>query len=186
MLSLYGPKLCPYKGDSASGQIVIQAFRLPEVENGALRFDGQGVGGDRAAVAEQAARCAAGRRSPGARRHFYIPRTGAPWRDVPERYGPYATVFNRYNLWVKRGVWLRVFEALSTDAPDEAYHGGLIHLHRIGPSSGSGRKRTSDGEEALEAGEDRLYAAAGGGPPRSGHADGGGDPAAGDQRGHVL
>ena len=28
---------------------------------------------------------------------FYILRAGAPWRDLPERYGPYTTVYNRYN-----------------------------------------------------------------------------------------
>ncbi len=27
---------------------------------------------------------------------FYILRTGAPWRDLPERYGPRTTVYNRY------------------------------------------------------------------------------------------
>jgi transposase len=30
---------------------------------------------------------------------FYILRTGAPWRDLPERYGPRTTVYNRYNRW---------------------------------------------------------------------------------------
>ena len=28
---------------------------------------------------------------------FYILRTGAPWLDLPERYGPRTTVYNRYN-----------------------------------------------------------------------------------------
>ena len=35
---------------------------------------------------------------------FYILRTGSPWRDLPERYGPYTTVYNRYNRWAKAGV----------------------------------------------------------------------------------
>ena len=48
---------------------------------------------------------------------FYILRTGSPWRDLPERYGPYATAYNRYNRWAKAGVWLRVFEALRQRAP---------------------------------------------------------------------
>ena len=41
---------------------------------------------------------------------FYILRTGSPWRDLPERYGPYTTVYNRYNRWARTGVWLRAFE----------------------------------------------------------------------------
>src|SRR5258707_13289150 len=32
---------------------------------------------------------------------FYILRTGAPWRDLPERYGPYTSVYNRFNRWAK-------------------------------------------------------------------------------------
>jgi transposase len=30
---------------------------------------------------------------------FYILRTGCPWRDLPERYGPYTTVYNRFTRW---------------------------------------------------------------------------------------
>jgi transposase len=53
---------------------------------------------------------------------FYILRTGSPWRDLPERYGPYTTALNRYNRWAKAGVWLRVFEALRRRSP------ALLHL----------------------------------------------------------
>jgi transposase len=48
---------------------------------------------------------------------FYVLRTGSPWRDLPERYGPYTTAYNRYNRWAKAGVWLRVFEALAERSP---------------------------------------------------------------------
>ena len=53
---------------------------------------------------------------------FYALRTGAPWRDLPERYGPYTTVYNRYNRWAKAGVWLQVFAALTEQSP------GSLHL----------------------------------------------------------
>ena len=53
---------------------------------------------------------------------FYILRTGAPWRDLPERYGPCTTVYNRYNRWAKQGVWLHIFEQLSRRSP------GSLHL----------------------------------------------------------
>ena len=39
----------------------------------------------------------------------FILRTGTPWRDLPECYGPYTTVCNRYNRWAKQGVWERLF-----------------------------------------------------------------------------
>ena len=49
---------------------------------------------------------------------FYILRTGSPWRDLPERYGPYTTAYNRFNRWAKAGIWLKVFEALAERSPD--------------------------------------------------------------------
>ena len=53
---------------------------------------------------------------------FYVLRTGSPWRDLPARYGPHTTVYNRFNRWAKAGVWVRVFEALSAGSP------GSMHL----------------------------------------------------------
>src|SRR5450432_3600439 len=41
-------------------------------------------------------------------RIFYVLRTGSPWRDLPERFGPYTTVYNRFNRWAKAGVWVRI------------------------------------------------------------------------------
>ena len=49
---------------------------------------------------------------------FYILRTGAPWRDLPERYGPRTTVYNRYVRWGERGVWRGIFEALAVECED--------------------------------------------------------------------
>jgi len=34
---------------------------------------------------------------------FYVLRTGMPWRDLPERYGPYTTAYNRFNRRSRRG-----------------------------------------------------------------------------------
>ena len=39
-------------------------------------------------------------------------REGCRWRGLSEEYGPYTTVFNRYNRWSKRGLWQRLFAAL--------------------------------------------------------------------------
>ena len=48
---------------------------------------------------------------------FYVLRTSSPWRDLPERYGPYTTAYNRFKRWAKVGVWLRIFEALAERSP---------------------------------------------------------------------
>ena len=51
---------------------------------------------------------------------FWVLRSGAPWRDLPERYGPYTTSYNRFNRWRKAGVWDRIMDAVT-----EAYDGDL-------------------------------------------------------------
>ena len=38
--------------------------------------------------------------------------TGAPWPDTPERYGPWQTVYNRFNRWRKDGTWGKILDAL--------------------------------------------------------------------------
>jgi putative transposase len=48
---------------------------------------------------------------------LWIAKTGAPWRDLPERFGNWNSVFQRYNRWCKRGVWQQLLEALGGD-PD--------------------------------------------------------------------
>ena len=35
-------------------------------------------------------------------------RTGSPWRDLPERYGPWQTCFHRFNRWRRDGTWDRL------------------------------------------------------------------------------
>ena len=48
---------------------------------------------------------------------FWIAKTGAPWRDLPSRFGPWDTVYQRFNRWSKKGVWQKIAEALADD-PD--------------------------------------------------------------------
>ncbi len=44
-------------------------------------------------------------------------RSGARWRDCPAIYGPYTTVYNRFNRWSRQGLWLEIFEALTGQSP---------------------------------------------------------------------
>jgi len=63
---------------------------------------------------------------------FYVLRTGSPWRDLPERYGPYTTVYNRYNRWAKAGVWLHIFETLAAKSPQsmQLIDSSIIRAHQ--------------------------------------------------------
>jgi transposase len=47
---------------------------------------------------------------------LWVLRTGAPWADLPERYGPVGTVSSRFYRWRAAGLWQRVLEALQAQA----------------------------------------------------------------------
>jgi transposase len=72
---------------------------------------------------------------------FWTLRTGSPWRDLPERYGPYTTVYNRYNRWAKAGVWLRIFERMAQQSPDSLHliDSSVVraHQHAAGGKKGA-------------------------------------------------
>ena len=78
---------------------------------------------------------------------LWIVRTGSPWRDLPEVFGDWNSVFRRFSRWSRKGVWRRIFEAMSDD-PDFEY---LIvdstivraHQHAAGAKKGGLRIRPS-------------------------------------------
>ena len=47
---------------------------------------------------------------------FWILRSGAAWRDLPERYGPWQTVYKRFAKWSKAGIFEKIFKDLTADA----------------------------------------------------------------------
>lgn len=59
---------------------------------------------------------------------LWIDRTGAPWRDLPERYGPWRTVASRFYRWRKAGVWAQVLAALQAKADAEGRLDWNIHF----------------------------------------------------------
>ena len=44
--------------------------------------------------------------------------SGGRWRDCPRDYGPYTTIYNRFNRWAKAGRWSAVFDALAKPGKD--------------------------------------------------------------------
>ena len=47
---------------------------------------------------------------------LWVLRTGAPWRDLPERYGPVGTVSSRFYRWRQSGLWQAILSALQAEA----------------------------------------------------------------------
>src|SRR5258708_33159423 len=65
---------------------------------------------------------------------LWIARTGSPWRDLPEAFGKWFTVYTRFWRWAQKGVWERGFKALCDD-PDFEYvliDGTLVRVHQHG------------------------------------------------------
>jgi putative transposase len=50
---------------------------------------------------------------------LWVARTGAPWRDLPDQFGKWYTVYTRLWRWAKKGVWERIFKHLSEDSDFE-------------------------------------------------------------------
>ena len=65
-------------------------------------------------------------------------RTGVPWRDLPEEFGPWKTVFNRFDRWSKCGRWSRLFQAVRVDVDDALGHPTSKLLASFGHGHGHG------------------------------------------------
>jgi transposase len=58
---------------------------------------------------------------------LWVLRTGAPWRDLPERYGKWTTIYSRFQRWRKSGMWERIFAHLQTQLEQESNVDWEIH-----------------------------------------------------------
>ena len=80
-------------------------------------------------------------------------RTGAPWRDLPERYGPWQSAYTRFRRWQRAGVWDRILAALQAEADaagrldwDLHFVAGTVvraHQHAAGAQGGEPATRRS-------------------------------------------
>ena len=83
---------------------------------------------------------------------LWIARTGAPWRDLPERFGDWNRVFQRFHRRAPKGVWQRVFDALpDPDLEGVMLDATIVRAHvpaagarkKVGISSSAGRAADS-------------------------------------------
>ena len=70
----------------------------------------------------------------------WIVRSGAPWRDLPERYGPWKSVYSRFRKWIEDGILDNIFRILSLEAElNELFLDATIvkaHQHSAGAKKG--------------------------------------------------
>lgn len=65
---------------------------------------------------------------------IWVARTGAPWRDLPQIYGPWQSVYTRFSRWSHSGKLAQLFEALARERDDEAFYvdASIVRVHQDG------------------------------------------------------
>lgn len=74
---------------------------------------------------------------------FWVLRSGAPWADLPERYGPPTTIYNRFNRWRKAGVWDRLMDAViaAHDGKVQMIDSTSVRVHQQAAAQKTGWRR---------------------------------------------
>ena len=76
---------------------------------------------------------------------------GVPWRDLPERFGHWKAVHQRFSRWAKSGVFERIFKLLASDHDNEymMIDATIVraHQHSAGARKKTARKRSADRAE---------------------------------------
>ncbi len=79
-------------------------------------------------------------------------RVGGPWRDLPPGFGAWNSIFRRFRRWAQRGVFQRIFEAVSDD-PDFEYvliDGTIISAHQKASGAKGGLKIRPSGDQKAD------------------------------------
>ena len=107
---------------------------------------------------------------------LYLSKTGVPWRDLPERYGPWQTVATRFYRWTRSGLWQRILAELQRAANAEGRLDWSVHMidatsiraHRHAAGAKGGRKARRSAARGAGSAASSICAASGaGGPSRS-------------------
>src|SRR5262249_27422751 len=75
---------------------------------------------------------------------FWVLRSGAPWRDLPDNFGPYTTCYNRFVRWRRAGVWAKIMSALASahDAAVQMIDTSIVRVHQHGACITRNRKQS--------------------------------------------
>lgn len=74
---------------------------------------------------------------------IYRTRTGIPWRDLPERFGPWKTVYNRFSNWAAKDAWADLFRELRIGVDDAAsiVDASVVRAHQDASGGKGGSNR---------------------------------------------
>src|ERR1700729_2880608 len=63
---------------------------------------------------------------------LYRAKTGMAWRDLPERFGPWKSVYNRFANWARKGHWATIFRELQieVDETGSIVDGSVVRAHQ--------------------------------------------------------
>jgi transposase len=77
---------------------------------------------------------------------FWVMRTGAPWRDLPEEFGNWNSIFRQFRRWADSGVWDVILEALAgsglCDATLQMIDATIIRAHHCAAGGKGGSNET--------------------------------------------
>ena len=75
---------------------------------------------------------------------IWLARSGAAWRDLPERYGPWTSVYSRFRKWIEDGILDNIFRVLSLEAElgDLSIYATIVqaHQHSAGAKKGASKR----------------------------------------------
>ena len=74
---------------------------------------------------------------------FWVLRSGAPWRALPERFGPHTTCYNRFVRWRRAGVWDHIMDAVAAahDAAVQMIDTSVVRVHQHGACFAGNREQ---------------------------------------------
>ena len=82
----------------------------------------------------------------------WMARTGAPWRDLPERFGPWKSVYTRFRKWADEGILENIFRtfALEAELAELSLDSTIVRAHQHSAGAKKGAKKTKSAEAQVD------------------------------------